>query len=54
MDKWLLAVSAGSNEITLFKINGTNLTFANKTSSHGLTPISLIAAFAMSALHVLF
>jgi 6-phosphogluconolactonase len=39
--KWLLAVDAGSNEITLFMVNGTSLTFADKQSSHGLAPISI-------------
>ncbi len=39
--KWLVVVDAGSNEITLFMVNGSSLTFADKQSSHGMTPISV-------------
>ena len=38
---WLLVVDAGSNEITVFKVAGTTLTFASKTGSQGTDPISL-------------
>ena len=39
--KWLLVVDAGSNEISVFKVSGTALTFASKTGSQGGDPISL-------------
>jgi 6-phosphogluconolactonase (cycloisomerase 2 family) len=39
--KWLCAVDAGSNEITVFSVNATGLTFASKVSSQGVAPISL-------------
>jgi len=38
---WLLVVDAGSNEITVFHVNGNTLTFADKVSSQGLAPISI-------------
>src|SRR5579871_4363363 len=38
---WLLVVDAGSNQITVFKAQGTTLTFASKAGSHGTDPISL-------------
>src|SRR5579862_5027142 len=38
---WLLVVDAGSNEISVFKVQGTTLTFASKTGSEGTDPISL-------------
>jgi 6-phosphogluconolactonase len=42
--QWLFAVNAGSNEISVFRINpnGT-LQFVDIASSHGVTPISLAA-----------
>ncbi|MDA4130890.1 MAG: lactonase family protein [Thaumarchaeota archaeon] len=40
---WLLTVDAGSNEISVFKVQGTALTFASKASSQGTGPISLAA-----------
>ncbi len=39
--KWLIVVDAGSNEITVFKVQGTTLTFASKTGSQGTDPISV-------------
>jgi 6-phosphogluconolactonase (cycloisomerase 2 family) len=39
--QWLLAVNAGSNEITVFAVEENNLTFASKVSSEGIMPISL-------------
>jgi 6-phosphogluconolactonase len=39
---WLLAVDAGSNQISAFQVNGGgSLTFASAVSSQGATPISL-------------
>jgi len=38
---WLLVVDAGSNEISVFKVQGTTLTFESKASSQGTDPISL-------------
>ncbi|MDA4111742.1 MAG: lactonase family protein, partial [Thaumarchaeota archaeon] len=38
---WLLVVDAGSNEISVFKVQGTTLAFVSKASSHGTDPISL-------------
>ena len=39
--KWLLAVDAGSNQISVLSVHGNSLTFASKVSSHGSDPISL-------------
>ena len=39
--RWLLVVDAGSNDISVFKVHGTKLTFASKTGSEGNDPISL-------------
>ena len=39
--RWLLAVDAGSNEITVFKVTPEGLTMADKVSSHGMMPISI-------------
>jgi 6-phosphogluconolactonase len=39
--RWLLTVDAGSNAISVFKVHGTTLTFASKTSSERNDPISL-------------
>jgi 6-phosphogluconolactonase len=38
---WLLVVDAGSNQITVFKIQGTTLSRASVTGSQGPDPISL-------------
>ena len=40
-NKWLIAVNAGSNEVSVFQVNGNNLTLTDKESSHGTGPISL-------------
>jgi 6-phosphogluconolactonase len=40
-DHRLFVCSAGSNNITVFDINGTSLTKIDKVNSHGTTPISL-------------
>jgi 6-phosphogluconolactonase len=39
--KWLLAVDAGSNQITVFKVSSGSLVRESITSSHGTDPISL-------------
>lgn len=39
--RWLFVVDAGSNQISVFQINGTTLTLTDTVSSHGTTPISL-------------
>jgi 6-phosphogluconolactonase len=38
---WLFVVDAGSNEITVFQINGTSFMFSDKVSSQGTAPISI-------------
>jgi 6-phosphogluconolactonase len=38
---WLLAVDAGSNRITVFRVEGTSLVRTDIASSHGSDPISL-------------
>ena len=39
---WLLAVDAGSNQVTVFQVgNGGSLTFASVTGSEGTSPISI-------------
>jgi 6-phosphogluconolactonase len=40
-EEWLLAVNAGSNEITLFRVRRNSLEFRNKISSGGKRPISV-------------
>ena len=40
---YLYAVNAGSNEITAFLVTGNTLTWVDKVSSHGTTPISVTA-----------
>lgn len=42
-DSYLLAVNAGSNDITIFRVNDQGLTWVDKVSSHGTTPISMTA-----------
>ena len=39
--KWLLVVDAGSNEISVFAVQGNTLTFVSKAGSQGGDPISL-------------
>jgi 6-phosphogluconolactonase len=38
---YLYAVNAGSNEVTAFTVNANTLTWVDKVSSHGTTPISV-------------
>jgi len=40
---YLIAVNAGSNDITVFRVDGPGLTQIDKVSSHGTTPISVTA-----------
>jgi 6-phosphogluconolactonase len=40
---YLLAVNAGSNDITVFRVDDHGLTQVDKVSSHGITPISVTA-----------
>lgn len=42
-NSFLLTVNAGSNDITVFRVNGQGLTWVDKASSHGTTPISITA-----------
>ena len=42
-NNYLFACSAGSNEVSVFNVNGTNLTRVDKVSSWGTRPISLTA-----------
>ncbi len=39
--RWLLAVNAGSDSLSLFKVNGTNLDLRGVADTHGDTPISV-------------
>src|SRR6266699_957627 len=39
--RWLFAVNAGSNDVSVFSVGAAGLTLASRTSSVGLTPISL-------------
>lgn len=39
--RWLLAVNAGSNDITVFSVRPDGLEFRSRTSSGGTTPISV-------------
>src|SRR5215471_6246652 len=39
--RWLLAVNAGSNDVTVFSVTPTGLEFRSKTPSGGTTPISV-------------
>ena len=38
---WLIAVNAGSNEISLFAVHDTSLKLKDKVSSYGVVPISI-------------
>jgi 6-phosphogluconolactonase (cycloisomerase 2 family) len=40
---YLFAVNAGSDEVSVLRQTGTNLTWVDKISSHGVNPISLTA-----------
>ena len=40
-NRWLFAVNAGSNEITVFAVTPNGLTWLNKVSSGGVRPISI-------------
>ena len=40
---YLIAANAGSNDITVFRVDGPGLTQIDKVSSHGTTPISVTA-----------
>lgn len=40
---FIFAVNAGSNDVTVFKAEGTKLTWIDKVSSHGTLPISITA-----------
>ena len=40
-NQWVLAVNAGSNEVSVLSVSGDGLQFASKTSSLGQFPISL-------------
>jgi 6-phosphogluconolactonase len=40
-ERWLLAVNAGSNEITIFRVRRNGLQFRDKVSSGGQRPISI-------------
>jgi len=42
-NSYLLAVNAGSNDITVFRVNGQSLTWVDKVASHGTLPISITA-----------
>lgn len=42
-NSYLYAVNAGSNDVTVFSVNGNTLTWVDKVSSHGITPISVTA-----------
>jgi 6-phosphogluconolactonase (cycloisomerase 2 family) len=40
---FLYAVNAGSNEVSVFRVDGSKLTWLDNVSSHGTTPISVTA-----------
>src|SRR5204863_3887613 len=40
---YLYVVNAGSSEVTAFRVNGNTLTWVDKVSSRGTTPISVTA-----------
>ena len=42
--KWVLAVNAGSNEISVFGVSEKGLTFSSKTSSLGQFPVSIASS----------
>lgn len=42
-NSFLFAVNAGSNDVTVFSVNGSTLTWIDKVPSHGTTPISVAA-----------
>jgi 6-phosphogluconolactonase (cycloisomerase 2 family) len=42
-DSYLFAVNAGSNDVSVFRVNGSGLTLVDRVSSHGTTPISVTA-----------
>ncbi len=42
--RWLYAVNAGSNDITVFSVGAQGLTFVDKVSSGGMHPISMTAS----------
>jgi len=42
-NSYLLAVNAGSNDVTIFRVNGQGLIWVDKVSSHGTTLISITA-----------
>lgn len=39
--RWLFAVNAGSNDLTVFQVGGTGLAVASRTPSGGIQPISV-------------
>jgi 6-phosphogluconolactonase (cycloisomerase 2 family) len=51
--RWLLAVNAGSNEVSFFRVTGASIQFISKTLSGGTMPISVTtkgdAAFVLNA-----
>ena len=40
-ENYLYAVNAGSNEVSVFRVNDDQLTLVDKASSHGIMPISV-------------
>jgi 6-phosphogluconolactonase len=40
-DSWLLAVNAGSNNVSVFSVNGSQLTLSSTAPSGGTTPVSI-------------
>jgi 6-phosphogluconolactonase len=42
-NSYLFAVNAGSNDVSVFRVDGNGLTWIDKVSSHGITPISVSA-----------
>lgn len=42
--RWLFAVNAGSNDVTVFSVDPVGVTFVHKVSSGGIRPISLTTA----------
>jgi 6-phosphogluconolactonase len=46
--KWLLAVNAGSNDISVFKVETQGLTLVSKAPSYGTRPVSLTVYYSVA------
>jgi len=39
--RWIFAVNAGSNDVSVFRVNGRGLSLASRSPSGGIRPVSL-------------